>query len=68
MLSDAQPAQRAGILSAVYLISYSSAALPGLAAGAMTRVFSHLQVALIPGAVTLICTVFVLLRPRPARA
>ena len=64
LLTGAGPADRAGILAAVYLISYSSAAIPGLVAGALTQTLSLLQVALVMGTVTLLCSMFVLVFTR----
>jgi MFS family permease len=64
LLTGAHPNDRAGILATVYLVSYSSAAIPGLIAGALTGALSLLQVALVMGTVTLLCSLFVLVFTR----
>jgi hypothetical protein len=50
LLPVAAPAERAGLLSVVYLISYSGAAIPGLIAGQVSRTFSLFEIALGYGA------------------
>ena len=60
LLTNARPQERSGILATVYLVSYSSAAIPGLIAGALTHVLSLLHIALVMSAVTLLCSLFVL--------
>ncbi|MCH1883282.1 MFS transporter [Agrococcus sp. ARC_14] len=45
VLPTAAPHQRAGLLSTMYLISYASAAIPGLAASAVADIFTVTQVA-----------------------
>jgi MFS family permease len=44
LLSTATPAERAGLLSVVYAISYTGAALPSLVAGQLARTFSLFQI------------------------
>ena len=39
LLTAAQPEERAGLLSTIYLISYSGAAIPGMIAGKLTSTF-----------------------------
>ncbi|MEU6646836.1 MFS transporter [Saccharomonospora sp. NPDC046836] len=73
LLHGTDPQDRAGTLAAVYLISYSSAAIPGLLAGAFTHTLTLLQTALAMSAVTLICSVFTLIAtrepgPRPSES
>jgi MFS family permease len=50
LLTGAAPRDRAGILSAIYLIAYSGAAIPGLIAGQLSRSMSLFEIALGYGA------------------
>ena len=68
LLNNAQPQERAGILATIYLISYSSAAIPGLIAGALTHVLTLLQISLVMGAVTSICSFYVLIRAKESQS
>ncbi|MFI5937894.1 MFS transporter [Actinoplanes sp. NPDC051494] len=45
LLAGTAPAGRAGLLSTVFLLNYSSAAIPSLIAGRLTGTFSMLQIA-----------------------
>jgi MFS family permease len=56
LLAHATAAERAGVLSAIYLISYGGAAIPGLIAGQLSRSLSLFDIALGYGALaTLAC-------------
>jgi MFS family permease len=73
LLTGAGPADRAGILSAIYLISYGGAAIPGLIAGQLSRTLSLFDIALGYGALAAIACVVTLAaarepRPEPDRA
>src|SRR4051795_885074 len=46
LLAHATAAERAGVLSAIYLISYGGAAIPGLIAGQLSRSLSLFDIAL----------------------
>jgi hypothetical protein len=46
LLAHAGPADRAGLLAAVYLISYSGAAVPGLIAGQLSHTLSLFTIAI----------------------
>src|SRR4051794_39224049 len=46
LLADAGPADRAGILATIYLLSYSGAAIPGLIAGQLSRTLGLFDIAL----------------------
>jgi MFS family permease len=68
LLAHAGAAERAGVLSAIYLLSYGGAAIPGLIAGQLSRSVSLFDIALGYGALAaLACAVtFVAARePRP---
>lgn len=69
ILGDAAPGDRAGLLATLYLISYSGAALPGLAAGRLTEVLAPDQIAYGYGVIVLLCalTAFAALRGTGAR-
>ncbi|BCJ69423.1 MFS transporter [Polymorphospora rubra] len=64
LLTGAEPQDRAGVLATIYLISYTSAAIPGLIAGALTHTLTLLQVALAMSTVTVVCSLFVLIATR----
>ena len=81
LLATAGPADRAGILSAIYLTAYSGAAIPGLIAGQLSRTVGLFDIALGYGALAALACVITLTtrsttcrspatpsRPRPARA
>jgi len=57
VLGPAAPADRAGLLATLYLISYSGAAAPGLAAGQLTTVLAPDRIAYGYGALVLVCAV-----------
>ena len=68
LLSQASAAERAGVLSAIYLISYGGAAIPGLIAGQLSRSLSLFDIALGYGALAALACVITLAaarRPRP---
>jgi MFS family permease len=46
LLAYTRPEERAGLLSTIYLISYSGAAIPGMVAGELTTTFDLYQIAL----------------------
>jgi MFS family permease len=46
LLASARQEERAGLLSTVYLVSYSGAAIPGMIAGKLTSTFDLVQIAL----------------------
>jgi MFS family permease len=46
LLADVGQQERAGLLSTIYLISYSGAAIPGMIAGKLTNRFELFQIAL----------------------
>ncbi|NAZ88494.1 MFS transporter, partial [Kineococcus indalonis] len=54
LLARTAPGERAGLLSTVFLVNYSSAAVPGLVAGRLTQTFSMLQIAAGYGALVLV--------------
>jgi hypothetical protein len=71
LLTSAVPAERAGLLSAIYLISYGGAAIPNLIAGQLSRSLSLFELALGYGALAaLACliTIGATGGPRPATA
>src|SRR3954463_8292269 len=58
LLAEATAAERAGVLAAIYLISYGGAAIPGLIAGQLSRTLSLFDIALGYGALAaLACAV-----------
>ncbi len=58
----------AGVLSAIYLISYSGAAVPGLVAGQLSRTLSLFDIALGYGALAALACVVTLVAAREPRA
>jgi MFS family permease len=71
LLAGAGPAERAGTLSAIYLISYGGAAIPSLIAGQLSRTLNLFDIALGYGALAaLACAVTLATArgPRPTRA
>jgi MFS family permease len=67
LLSHAAPVERAGVLSAIYLISYGGAALPGLVAGQLSRSLSLFDIALGYGALAALASVVTLVAGRAPR-
>src|SRR4051812_9323222 len=68
LLSHAEPVERAGVLSAIYLISYGGAAIPGLIAGQLSRSLNLFDIALGYGALAAIACVITLAAARETRA
>ena len=64
LLHGSTLADRAPIFSAIYLLSYSGAAIPALIAGQLSSTFSLPQIALGYGALALIATLFTLIAAR----
>jgi MFS family permease len=64
LLHGSTLADRAPIFSAIYLLTYSSAAIPALIAGQLSNTFSLPQIALGYGALALIATLFTLIAAR----
>jgi threonine dehydrogenase-like Zn-dependent dehydrogenase/predicted MFS family arabinose efflux permease len=67
LLAGAGPGDRAGILSAIYLISYSGAAIPGVIAGQLSRTLSLFDIALGYGALAALACVVTLVATRESR-
>jgi MFS family permease len=67
LLDHAKPAERAGVLSAIYLIAYSGAAIPGLIAGQLSRTLSLFEIALGYGALAAIACLITLIAAREPR-
>ncbi|MDA0184016.1 MFS transporter [Solirubrobacter phytolaccae] len=71
LLATARPAERAGLLSAIYLISYSGAAVPNFIAGQLSEAMSLFHIALgygVLAALALLITLGATRVPRPATA
>ncbi|WP_432492735.1 MFS transporter [Kineococcus gypseus] len=66
LLARTAPAERAGSLSTVFLLSYGSAAVPGLLAGRLTGVLSTPQIAACHGVLVVVGVGAVLVLARPA--
>jgi MFS family permease len=66
LLGGIGPADRAGLLATVFLLNYSSAAVPSLIAGRLTTTFSLVQIAAGYAVLVLIGVLVVLLLARPA--
>jgi hypothetical protein len=64
LLARANPAERAGVLSAIYLISYGGAAIPGLIAGQLSRTLSLFDIALGYGGLAAVACVITLVTAR----
>lgn len=64
LLSRVDAAERAGTLSAIYLVSYGGAAIPGLVAGQLAETMSLLDIALGYGALAAVATAMTLLLAR----
>jgi MFS family permease len=68
LLAETEPAERAGLLSAVYVISYSGAAIPGLIAGRLSHSVDLFDIAVGYGVLAAIACFFTLAAARnPAR-
>jgi MFS family permease len=67
LLAHATPAERAGVLSAIYLISYGGAAIPGLIAGQLSRSLSLFDIALGYGALAAVACAVTLVAAREPR-
>jgi hypothetical protein len=64
LLDGSTLADRAPIFSAIYLLSYSGAAIPALISGQLSGTFSLPQIALGYGALALVSTLFTVLAAR----
>jgi MFS family permease len=62
LLAEVRPLERAGLLSVVYAISYTGAALPSLIAGQLARLLSLFEIALGYGALAAIACLLTLAR------
>ena len=67
LLTQATAAERAGVLSAIYLISYGGAAVPGLIAGQLSRSLSLFDIALGYGVLAGLACAFTLVAARERR-
>ena len=67
LLAQATAAERAGVLSAIYLISYGAAAIPGLIAGQLSRSLSLFDIALGYGALAALACAITLVAAREPR-
>ncbi|MEH3078376.1 MAG: MFS transporter [Quadrisphaera sp.] len=67
LLARTGPADRAGVLSTVFLVSYSCAAGPSLVAGRLTDTFTLVQISAGYGVLAVAGVVVVLLVARPSR-
>jgi MFS family permease len=67
LLAHARPAERAGVLSTIYLLAYAGAAVPGLIAGQLSRTFTLFDIALGYGALAAIACVITLAPARQPR-
>jgi MFS family permease len=67
LLTHATAAERAGVLSAIYLISYGGAAVPGLIAGQLSRSLSLFDIALGYGVLAGLACAFTLVAAREPR-
>jgi MFS family permease len=68
LLTGAAAGERAGILAAIYLISYGGAAIPSLIAGQLSRTLSLFDIALGYGALAMLACVVTLLTARDPEA
>lgn len=64
VLEHATPADRAGLLSTLFLISYSGAAVPGLVAGSVSSRFSLDHIALGYAALVLLASILAIIASR----
>jgi len=60
LLSVTRPGERTGLLSAIYLVSYTGAALPNVVAGALADTFSLAEIAVGYAALAVVALLFVL--------
>jgi MFS family permease len=67
LLAETTAAERAGVLSAIYLISYGGAAIPGLIAGQLSRSLSLFDIALGYGALAALACAITLTAARAPR-
>jgi MFS family permease len=67
LLAEATAAERAGVLSAIYLISYGGAAMPGLIAGQLSRTLSLFDIAFGYGVLAGLACAFTLVAAREPR-
>jgi MFS family permease len=67
LLAETTAAERAGLLSAIYLISYGGAAIPGLIAGQLSRSLSLFDIALGYGALAALACAITLTAARAPR-
>jgi MFS family permease len=68
LLAHATATERAGVLSAIYLISYAGAAIPGVLAGQLSRSLSLFDIALGYGALAALACLITLAAAREARS
>jgi MFS family permease len=68
LLTHATAAERAGVLSAIYLISYGGAAIPGLIAGQLSHSLSLFDIALGYGALAALACAITLVAAREPRS
>ena len=64
LLTDAQQGERAGLLSTIYLISYSGAAIPGMIAGRLASTFDLFQIAVGYAALGIVASIVAMLAAR----
>jgi MFS family permease len=64
LLAHARQQERAGMLSTIYLISYSGAAIPGMIAGKLTSTFDLFQIALGYAALGIVASIVAVLAAR----
>jgi MFS family permease len=64
LLADVGQQERAGLLSTIYLISYSGAAIPGMIAGKLTNRFDLFQIALGYAALGIVASALAMLAMR----
>ena len=64
LLAPARQQERAGLLSTIYLISYSGAAIPGMIAGKLTSTFDLFQIALGYAALGIVASTVAMLAAR----
>ena len=67
LLTNAQPDQRAGLLSTIYLISYCGAALPAMIAGKLTSRFDLFQIAIGYALLGVVAAIVAIVAAREAR-
>jgi hypothetical protein len=69
LLADAQPEERAGLLSTIYLISYGGTTIPGMIAGELTSMVDLFQIAVGYAALGIVAAIAAMIaaRTRPTR-